>query len=367
MRKLIYFFFSLAIFTACENAAYKDLEDGIYADMETDKGTIIFKLYSDEVPFTVANFITLAEGTNTKTADSLKGKKYYDGLTFHRVVKDFIVQGGDPLANGRGGPGYSFYNEFDEKLRHDSKGILSMANGGGTSTNGSQFFITYKPTPWLDGFNNDNKLKDCSKPRVSCHSVFGKAVTGLEVIDSIAQTDLIKSVKIVRIGSQAKSFNAVKEFEDGLARAPEKEKERRAVFAKEDEARYKKFLADKEIFYKKMDVDKAIKTESGLQIITYKKGKGKKFNASIPATINYSIYLGDGKLIQSTEGKIPFTFTMDKTPLITGVKEKITKMREGGKVRLFIPYYIGYGEAGGGPFPPKADIIFDLELIKVGE
>ena len=365
MKKLILLLFAVAIFSACEDAAYKNLEDGIYADIDTDKGKIIVELYSDEAPLTVASFITLAEGTNTKVVDSLKGK-YYKGLTFHRLVKDFIVQGGDPLANGTGGPGYTFYDEFNLKLRHDSKGIVSMANPGANS-NGSQFFITYKPTPWLDGYTQDGKLKDCNNPRVGCHAVFGKVVSNLDVLDSLKQTDVIKKVTIVRKGAVAKGFDAVKVFEEEFAKGPEKEKARLAAIEKLEQVRLEKFSKDKEVFYEKMDIKKAKKQESGLQILTLKSGKGKKFNSSIPASIKYTIYLADGTKIQSTEGAKPFAFTMDEKPLITGVKEAISKMRVGGKVRLFIPYYLGYGEAGGGPFPKKADLVFDLELVKVGK
>lgn len=343
------------ILAACDNK-YKGLEDGIYADVETDRGTIILELYSDATPLTVANFVSLAEGTNTKVVDSLKGKKFYDGLTFHRVIKDFMIQGGDPLATGAGNPGYRFLDEIPRdssnavKYKHDGPGVLSMANSG-PATNGCQFFITHKPTPWLDGK----------------HTVFGKVVTGQDVVDSIAEKDYIKSVKIVRRGSKAKNFDAPKVFEDELAKSEIKEKERLANKAAADKVRYDKFLADKEVFYKKMDVAKATKSESGLQVLVLKRGKGKKFKSSVPTTVNYTLYLADGKMIQSTVGSTPFTFTMDQQQMITGFKEAILKMRVGDKSRLFIPYYLAYGEAGGGPFPPKADIIFELELLKVGQ
>ncbi len=366
MKKLAYVVFAFILFAGCKSD-YSDLSDGIYADMDTDKGKIIFEMYPDQVPLTVANFITLAEGTNPNVVDSLSNKPFYDELGFHRVVKDFIVQGGDPKGDGTGGPGYRFYSEFDTLLSHDSAGIVSMANGGGLSTNGSQFFITHKPTPWLDGFFSNGQMKNCSQPGVSCHTVFGKVIKGQEVVDSIGQYDLIKSVKIVRIGEKAKSFDAVKVFTEEFDKGAEKEKQRLAQLAEAEKARYEKFLKDKEVFYKKMGVDKAVKKESGLQVIVMKKGKGKKFSASQLATIHYTIYLADGTLVQSSEGKDPLKFILDQTPLITGVKEAITTMKEGGKKRLFIPYYIGYGENGGGPFPKKADLIFDLELIKVGE
>lgn len=356
--------FSFA-FNACNND-YKNLEDGIYADISTNKGHIIVELYPDQVPLTVSNFITLAEGTNTKVVDSLQGKRFYDGLKFHRVIRDFMIQGGDPKGNGQGGPGYKFYDEFTPDLRHDSKGILSMANSG-INSNGSQFFITHKATPWLDAYSDDNQLKDCSNPRVGCHSVFGKVVSNLDIIDSIAQNDFIEKLTIIRKGSNAKEFDAVKIFEDEIAKTEEKEKERLSELERLEKERLEKFAQEKDVFYKKMNVQNAKKQESGLQILTFRRGKGKKFNPAKSATINYSMYLGDGKLIQSTEDSKPFEFVLDKRPLIPGVKEAILKMRVGGKARLFIPYYLGYGENGGGPFPKKADLIFDLELLKVGK
>lgn len=353
-------------FVACKNE-YRGLEDGIYADIQTNKGKIIVKLYADKVPLTVANFITLTEGTNTRVSDSIKGKRFYDGLTFHRVIKDFMIQGGDPLGTGQGGPGYKFYDEFSPELRHDSKGVMSMANSG-IDTNGSQFFITYKETPWLDAYTQDNELKDCSNPRVGCHSVFGKVVSNLDILDSINRNDIIKKLTIVRRGQEAKAFDAVKVFEEELAKSDQKEKERLLRIEKAEKARLDKFQRDKELFYEKMGVKKAEKQASGLQILTFKTGKGKKFSSSKPATINYTMYLGDGKMIKSTEdSNQPFEFILDQRPLIPGVKEALLKMREGAKARLFIPYYLGYGEAGGRPFPKKADLVFDLELLKVGK
>ncbi len=353
------------IFTSC-NDEYKNFEDGIYANIETNKGKIIVQLYPDEVPLTVANFITLAEGTNSKVSDSLKGKKFYDGLTFHRVIKDFMIQGGDPKGNGQGGPGYKFYDEFNPDLKHDSKGVLSMANSG-FNTNGSQFFITYKPTPWLDAYDSNKQLKDCSNPRIGCHSVFGKVVSDLNILDSIANSDIIKNITIVKKGDAAKTFDAVKVFEEEFAKSSEKELERLAELEKSEKARLEKFASDQKLFYEKMNVKKAKKQESGLQILTLKRGTGKRFKSSEETTISYAMYLADGKLIQSTKEDKPFVFTLDKRPLIPGVKEAIMKMRVGGKARLFIPYYLGYGEAGGGPFPKKADLIFELELLKVGK
>jgi len=366
MRKLVFVLFASTILLSC-GSDYSELKDGLYADMQTDRGTIILELYPDQAPLTVANFITLAEGTNPQVVDSLKGKKYYNELGFHRVIPDFMIQGGDPQGDGRGGPGYKFYNELSPDLRHDSAGILSMANGGGTSTNGSQFFITHKPTPWLDGYLNNGEMKDCAKPGAKCHTVFGKVVTGQDVVDSISQYDMIKSVKIVRIGEKANSFDAVKEFVDGMAKSSTIEQERLANIAKNEEIRIQNFKAAQKIFEEKMDVDKAKKMDSGLKVLTFKKGKGKKFSSSVQASIDYTIYMADGTLVASSEGKAPLKFIMDQQPLIPGVTEAIKTMREGGKKRLFIPYYLGYGENGGGPFPKKADLVFELELLKVGQ
>ena len=134
-----------------------------------------------------------------------------------------------------------------------------------------------------------------------------------------------------------------------------------------EEARYAKFLEDKKIFEEEQGVLKAKKTTSGLQILTLKRGRGRKFSETKATTINYTISLADGKQIQTTEGKGPFVFTLSKQPMIAGVKEAILKMREGGKVRLFIPYYLGYGERAYGPFPAKSDIVFDLEIVEIAK
>ncbi len=164
-----------------------ELKDGIYAQIDTTKGEVTLELFYQKVPLTVVNFIGLAEGMWDNTIG--KGTPYYDGLTFHRVIDDFMVQFGCPKGNGTGGPGYTFRDEFDEELSHDGPGVLSMANAG-PNTNGSQVFITHVPTAWLNGK----------------HAVFGKVIEGQEVIDSIAQGDTINHLKILRIGKEAEKF-----------------------------------------------------------------------------------------------------------------------------------------------------------------
>jgi len=335
---------SLIFFTSCKKDKFDKLEDGLYANIETKKGDITVQLYGKETPLTVSNFIALAEGNHPEVADTLKGKKFYDGLKFHRVLDNFMIQGGDILGTGAGNPGYTFGDEFPKDsvgnliYKHDREGVLSMANGGPAS-NGSQFFITHKATPWLDGV----------------HTIFGKVVYGQNVVDSIAQNDTIQKISIVRNGEFAKNFDAPKVFEQEMSLFSEKEKERLV-----------KLEIKKELFLDSLDFNKATKTESGLKILSLKKGDGKKVTTSQEITTTLQLHTATGKLIsKSPEGR-PFVFTIDKQPMIAGFKEGILTMRQGDKKRLFVPYYLGYGDAANGPIPAKSDLIFELEIIKVG-
>jgi len=357
MKFFKFFFVAAILFVAsCKSVKYPHLKDGLYADIETNRGDILLKLHQEDVPLAVSNFVSLAEGNNSSVSDSLKGKKYYDGLTFHRVLKDFMIQGGDPLANGTGGPGYVFEDEFpidslgNLKYKHDAAGVLSMANGG-PGMNGSQFFITHIEMPWLDGI----------------HSVFGKVEKGQDVVNLIAQKDTIKHISIIRVGSKAKEFDAAKVFEVEMKNSVAAKQKRIEEVQKAEVARYTQFLEDKEVYQKAQGIAKATKTASGLQILTLKKGRGKEFSPTTPTTIHYIMLLADGKSIQSTVGKDPFTFTLSQQPMISGVNEAILNMREGGKVRLFIPYNLGYGEKAYGPFPAKSDVVFELEILKIGK
>ena len=176
------------------DGAERKLPDGVYAEFDTSKGKILVQLEYEKTPLTVANFVGLAEGTKnySKTPGEppkSQGKPFYDGLTFHRVIPDFMIQGGCPQGTGSGDPGYKFRDEFDPSLKHSGPGTLSMANSGPAS-NGSQFFITHKATSWLDGK----------------HSVFGHVVEGQDVVNKIEKGDKINTIKILRIGEKAKAF-----------------------------------------------------------------------------------------------------------------------------------------------------------------
>ena len=199
---------------AAQKADLSGLEDGLYAEMRTSKGPILLRLYPDKAPLTVANFVGLAE--ETKSSNKKEGVPFYDGILFHRVIKDFMIQGGDPDGTGRGGPGYKFPDEFDPDLRHDGPGVLSMANSG-PGTNGSQFFITHKATPWLDGK----------------HTVFGKVLKSQEVVNAVAQGDSIEKLIIHRIGKNFKTYKADQDFFDkqlaGITGKEKKRGERRPV------------------------------------------------------------------------------------------------------------------------------------------
>ena len=320
--------------TAC-NEQYPDLGDGMYAEFTTNKGKIVCQLEYEKTPITVANFVSLTEGTNTMVADDYKGKKYYDGLKFHRVVDNFMIQGGCPLGTGGGDPGYKFKDEFDPSLVHDKAGTLSMANAG-PGTNGSQFFITHKET----GFLNNR------------HSVFGHVLTGQSTVDSIVQGDTIQTIKIIRKGSAAKQFDAAKIFEEHFA-AEKKEQERI-----------------------KAEMDKSIdevakgyeKTSTGLRYnITQKNAEGKSAKRGETVQVHYTGMLVDGtKFDSSVDRGQPISFPIGTGRVIPGWDEGIMLLKEGEKARLVIPPYLGYGKRGKGPIPANAILIFDVELIKAG-
>lgn len=309
------------------------LEDGLYAVIKTNRGEILLKLYHDKTPMTVANFVGLAEGKIENTARQ-KGQPFYDGLKFHRVIADFMIQGGDPSGNGSGGPGYQFEDEIVEELRHDGPGVLSMANAG-PGTNGSQFFITHKETPWLDGR----------------HTVFGRVVEGQDVVNAIQQGDEMIEVRILRVGKELKNYDPAKTFE--TARRALKEKlEKEALKAREAFESLKRA---------------AQSTPSGLAYIITQEGTGVPAKQGQYVTCHYTLTLPDGRKIDSSLDRgQPFRFQVGMGQVIKGWDEALQMFGPGTKVRLLIPPQLGYGERGaGGVIPPNSDLIFDVEVLAV--
>ena len=219
MHWRLFFVLLLSLFIVSHGSGFAtNLSDGMYAKLETNKGTVILQLFYKKVPATVANFVGLIEGTKTwkdPITGQPKKEPFYDGLTFHRVIPDFMIQGGDPLGNGRGGPGYKFADEFHPQLKHSKPGILSMANSG-ADTNGSQFFITHKATPWLD-----NK-----------HSVFGETVVGMKIVNQIQQGDFIKKASVLRVGQQAKQFDSTAIYEQAAKQTQKLREKNRKILPK---------------------------------------------------------------------------------------------------------------------------------------
>ena len=355
--------------------------EGIFATIATNKGNIVVQLEYQKTPVTVANFIALAEGKNTfVTNEKLKGKPFYDGLKFHRVIKDFMIQGGDPSGNGSGGPGYAFKDEFTD-LKHSKGGILSMANSGPAS-NGSQFFITHKETPWLDGK----------------HTIFGHVTKGMDIVNLIAQDDVILKVTIARIGASAKAFNAPKVFSDYYSNKAEDAKKQALIDAEnqkkqaavEAEAKrvylekYGSVIAAKAAYISEIKAT-GTKTPSGLIYKITQKGSGVKPADGTTFNFNYAGYFEDGTLFDSsyedvckTYGKYDanraaqngyraFPFEAGKKDgMIPGFLEGLNLMSYGDKAIIFIPSNLGYGASGaGGVIPPNANLVFEMEMIEI--
>jgi len=309
------------------------MNDGLYSKIKSSKGDILLKLEFEKTPGTVGNFVALAEG-NMENSAKPQGQKYYDGLKFHRVIPDFMVQGGCPQGTGTGNPGYSFEDEFHADLTHDKPGILSMANAG-PGTNGSQFFITHVPTPWLD-----NK-----------HTVFGEVLEGQDVIDAIAQDDILETVEIIRVGQAAEAFNAIEAF-----RTFEGAREQRIAEAKAKmDAELDKIAAGFE------------KTDSGLRYQIIQKGSGAKASQGKNISVHYKGQLVDGRVFDSSyERKQPIDFQVGVGQVIKGWDEGLQLLQVGDKARLVIPSHLAYGSQGaGGVIPPDATLIFDVELMDV--
>lgn len=309
--------------------------DGMYAKFETNKGDIYALLEFKKTPMTVANFVGLAEGT-IKNKSKADGVPYYDGLKFHRVIPNFMIQGGCPLGTGGGDPGYKFPDEIDTTLKHKGPGILSMANAG-PGTNGSQFFITHNATAWLDGK----------------HTVFGNVVKGIEVVNAIAQNDTIKKLVILRKGKEAEAFVAATTFETAKTDLTKKAEEKR----KADAEAMSKVLNEK--------YGDAKATESGLKYIMVTEGTGAQPTAANTVVVHYTGTLLNGtKFDSSVDRGQPASFGLGQ--VIKGWTEGLQLMKVGGKAKLIVPPHLGYGEQGyPGVIPPSSWLVFDIELLEV--
>jgi FKBP-type peptidyl-prolyl cis-trans isomerase len=307
------------------------MQDGIYAKFNTSKGAITVKLTHDKTPGTVGNLVALAEG-NLENKVKPQGTPYYDGLKFHRVIPDFMIQGGCPLGTGTGDGGYKFDDEFHPDLTHNGPGVLSMANAG-PGTNGTQFFITHVATPWLD-----NK-----------HTVFGHVVEGQEVVDAIAQGDTLDTLEIIRVGAAAEAWNAVEAF-----RTFEGSREKRMAEAR---------AAQKEALDK---VSAGFsETASGLRYQIIQKGSGIKAEKGQQVSVHYQGALIDGTVFDSSyKRKEPIEFQLGIGQVISGWDEGLQLLHVGDKARFVIPSDLAYGSAGaGGVIPPDAILVFDVELV----
>jgi len=369
--------FGLLSNTSCKEQ-YPDIEDGLYAEFVTNKGVMLAELYYDKTPVTVANFVALSEGKHPQVSEQFKGKPFYNGIIFHRVINDFMIQGGDPTGTGSGNPGYSFGDEFDPELKHDQPGILSMANSG-PSTNGSQFFITEVPTPHLD----------------NRHSVFGKLVLGLDIHDSISNVAtgsndkpiepvVIKELNIIRKGQEAKAYNTVKVWEEELSNMDKRAAEAAAKAKKlREEADTMSLKAAKEILPTITDYTSKAKTNaSGLKVYVINQGDGEKLTTGSMAVVFYEGYFTDGLLFDSNRRECEERYgkfnpekeqlgmyeavEMKVAPdarLIAGFKEALAGMRVGEKSFFYVPSHLAYGASGRGLIPPNTDLTFIIEII----
>ena len=366
--KIVFLVTLISVFFSCERDKYPDLKDGMYAELQTAKGDIVLELFFENVPNTVANFVSLAEGTNQQVAEKYKGKPFYDGLTFHRVVPHFMIQGGDPEGSGMGGTGYKFEDEFPVDktgnflYTHDQAGILSMANSG-RNTNSSQFFITHNATEQLDGK----------------HSVFGLVKIGLNTVDAIAEGDKINKVTIIRKGDAAKDFDAatiftahITAFEKKLKSIAERKK-RRVLKSEEVVKKMAAFIAEKK--------GKAKVFPSGLRMYITQRGAGKRPATGEVIEMDFAGYYETGRLFHTSVLKVAEQFNMydeqmdqkngyhpmqmiysREAGLIPGLKEGMLNLNFGDKAMLFIPAHLAYGAEGNSLIPPNTDVVYEIEI-----
>jgi len=341
-------FLAISILVGCAAQGGKhnmaEYPDGLYAAIDTSKGEIMISLEYQKTPLTVINFTGLAEGKLKTTVR--QGKPFYDGLTFHRVIPNFMIQGGDPAGNGTGGPGYQFADEFDPSLKFSGPGVLAMANAG-PGTNGSQFFITHVETPWLQ-----NK-----------HTIFGKVVKGQDVVNNIAKDDKINKIEIIRKGKDAEAFaNDQAAFDaiqasagERLAKAAEEQKAAAAVQYKKDQEQAANLLPG------------AKKTASGIYYIVQKQGNGAKPKKGQTVDVHYTGTLMDGtEFDSSVKRKQPFTTPIGVGRVIAGWDEMVMDMKVGEKRKVVLPPELAYGDQGaGGVIKPNAFLVFEIELLGI--
>jgi len=316
-------------------AANVALGNGLFARISTNRGDIVVSLEFQRTPLTVINFVALAEGT----MDAAQGRPFYDGLVFHRVIADFMIQGGCPQGTGTGGPNYRFPDEIVPELRHDGPGVLSMANAG-PGTNGSQFFITHVPTPWLDGR----------------HTVFGRVVEGQNVVDSIQQGDRINTVRIIRNGALANQFRADQEAFDTVLR------EMTAAAAERSRLQREADLAQIQERY-----PNATLTPSGVRFIVEQEGTGIRPAAGQIVQVNYVGSFLSGEVFDSSDfhGR-PLEFQAGIGRVIRGWDEMVIDMRVGERRTAIIPPELAYGEQGAGDvIPPNSFLVFEMELVSI--
>jgi len=364
---------------SCEDK-YADVPDGIYAEIVTDKGTMFAELYYEATPLTVANYVALAEGDHPELGvDSLKNKPYYDGLLFHRVIKGFMIQGGDFSGTGSGQVGYKFDQEIVDTLKHDEKGVLSMANAG-PNTNGAQFFIMDKATPSLDGKYN----------------VFGKVIEGLSVVDSIASVPVnaaannrpledvkMQTIRIIRKGKAAKKWDAPQVFTD-IQEEKKAAAEKAAALAKERQAQAPAMIAKKAEQLKEWRSKATKLKDSDVLVYKLEEGSGEQPEMGAQVEIEYAGFFADGNLFDTSSADtaqiygnynarkdqagayraIPVKYD-PATPMgAVGFKYAYLTMNYGDKIVAFVPSDLAYGERGAGKvIPPNTELIFEMEIL----
>ncbi|MDX1445249.1 peptidylprolyl isomerase [Lishizhenia sp.] len=335
------------------------LEDGIYAEIETNRGVMLLNLEYEKAPLTVANFVGLAEGDLTVFDTIEFDQPYYDGLIFHRVIDNFMIQTGDPKANGTGGPGYRFYDETDNGLTHHDAGVLSMANAG-PNTNGSQFFITHRSTAHLNGI----------------HTVFGHIVVGQDIVDQTQKGDTIVEMKIIRVGKEARKFDATKTFKVEYEKRKylfEEEQKRKAELQKQNMARIQKCksmnIDEYKEYFKTLVLEKdstAVQTASGLMYAVLDEGTGKSPERGDRLQVHYigTHFYGD-KFDSSYDRNQPIAVNYLVQRMIPGFDEALALSKEGSKLVVYIPYYLAYGAQGRPGIGPYADLIFSVSLVDI--